>query len=129
MAKNYNHTEEMLETMESIIKKVRPIADNCCKYEDAVNEITKKEARFSSISQTPRFLVQRYGIDLCRTILDSRMAKRDKESVLSLINGLVESAITGGYLAALSDNGVEWDNMIRHNADKRIADYKKRWMK
>jgi hypothetical protein len=128
MAKNYNHTENMLETMESIIKKVRPLTPNIHEYEKAVkNEITMKKGVYSRAEMSPDSIIHRYCIQPCNLIMYSRMGKRDKEWVLELMDIMVEYAITGGYLAALSDNGVAWDNKVSDEAKKRIEEYNKRW--
>lgn len=124
-----NYRETMLETMESIIKKVKPNVEVCEKYEDMVNEITHKEARLSRFHITSDEAIQRCCIELCEKIIESRLSQQDKVFILSMIGALIEYSESGGYLTALTDNGIAWDDYVRRNADERIEKFNKRWGK
>ena len=123
MTKTEIKEEKMFAIRERIEKTVRPLAEICFKYEDSVNETTVKEKGFAQIISTPDFIIRNYVTELCDKIMLSRMSADDKVDMLNRLDILVDYANYGGYLTAYSEDENDWDRLVRHNADLRIAEH------
>ena len=123
MTKTEINEEKMFAIKANIKKTVRPLAEICFKYEDSVNEITEKEKSFIQITLTPDFIVSGYVTELCDKIMLSRMSSDDKVDILNRLDILVDCANYGGYLRAYSEDENDWNGLVRHNADLRIAEH------
>ena len=110
---------------EEIEENVRPMADIYCKYEDDVNEITKKEKSFAHLKDHPNFIVRHFASYLCDKVIHSRMSAEDKVDMLNRLNGLVYYCKSGGMLTVYSEDEEVWDIVIRDTADSRIEEYEK----
>ena len=123
MTKTEINENKMFAIKANIEKTVRPLAEICFKYEDSVNEITDKEKSFIQLTSTPDFIVSSYVTELCDKIMLSRMSADDKLDILQRLDILVDYANYGGYLKAYSEDENDWDGLVRHNADLRIAEH------
>ena len=123
MTKTEINENKMFAIKANIEKTVRPLAEICFKYEDSVNEITEKEKSFIQITLTPDFIVSGYVTELCDKIMLSRMSSDDKVDILNRLDILVDCANYGGYLRAYSEDENDWNGLVRHNADLRIAEH------
>ena len=115
-----DYFNKMNSLKEKIEENVRPMADIYYKYEDDVNEITKKE-----IKVHPNFIVRQFASYLCDKIIHSRMSSDDKVDMLNRLNGLVYYCHSGGMLTVYSEDEEVWDRVIRDTADSRIEEYEK----
>ena len=126
MTKTEIKEDKMFAIRECIEKKVRPLAEMYCKFEESVNEITHKEAGFRRIIMAPRFIMHDIFYGLCDKVMLSRMSADDKLDVLNKLDLLVDYVQNGAMLSIHSENEKEWNETVRHNADLCIADHKKR---
>lgn len=129
MTKTEIKEDKMFAIRECIEKKVRPLAEMYCKFEESVNEITYKEAGIGQIIMTPRFIMHDIFYGLCDKVMLSRMSADDKLDVLNKLGILVDCVQNGAMLSIHSKNEKEWNETVRYNADLCMADHKKRWEK
>ena len=122
--KMYN--EEVEYTLQSIkeciVKRMQPIAEVGYKFDNAVNEITKKEAGFEDTIWSEEQM-QNNVSSLCDTIITSRMSFDKKSKVLLSLFSLIRYIDDAGAFSEHIDNEKDWDEYVRLNADYRIEKY------
>ena len=123
--KMYN--EEVEYTLQSIkeciVKRMQPIAEVGYKFDNAVNEITKKEAGFEDYISSEEEILNDVS-NLCDTIITSRMSFDKKSEVLLKLFSLIRYIDNAGAFSEHTDNEKDWDEYVRLNADYRIEEYK-----
>ena len=123
--KMYN--EEVEYTLQSIkeciVKRMQPIAEVGYKFDNAVNEITKKEAGFKDYISSEEEILNDVS-NLCDTIITSRMSFDKKSEVLLKLFSLIRYIDNAGAFSEHTDNEKDWDEYVRLNADYRIEEYK-----
>ena len=123
--KMYN--EEVEYTLQSIkeciVKRMQPIAEVGYKFDNAVNEITKKEAGFEDVMSSEEEILNGVS-NLCDTIITSRMSFDKKSKVLLKLFSLIKYIDNAGAFSEHTDNEKDWDEYVRLNADYRIEEYK-----
>jgi hypothetical protein len=123
--KMYN--EEVEYTLQSIkeciVKRMQPIAEVGYKFDNAVNEITKKEAGFEDYISSEEEILNGVS-NLCDTIITSRMSFDKKSKVLLKLFSLIRYIDNAGAFSEHTDNEKDWDEYVRLNADYRIEEYK-----
>jgi hypothetical protein len=123
--KMYN--EEVEYTLQSIkeciVKRMQPIAEVGYKFDNTVNEITKKEAGFEDYISSEEEILNGVS-NLCDTIITSRMSFDKKSKVLLKLFSLIRYIDNAGAFSEHTDNEKDWDEYVRLNADYRIEEYK-----
>ena len=126
MTKTEIKEDKMFAIRECIEKKVRPLAEMYCKFEESVNEITHKEAGFRRIIMAPRFIMHDIFYGLCDKVMLSRMSSDEKLDVLNKLDLLVNYVRNGAMLSVMSKDEKEWNKTVRCIADQSMAYHKKR---
>lgn len=112
--------DKMFAIKENIEKTVRPLAEIRYKFAAEVNKITMDERGFGQVISKPELIVDGVS-DLCEKIMLSSMSADDKLDILQRLDILVDIVNEGGYLSAAEET--EWDELVRYNADLRIAEH------
>jgi hypothetical protein len=122
--KMYNEEVEytLQHIKESIVKRMQPISEIGYKFDNAVNEITKKEAGFEDTIWSEEQM-QNNVSSLCDTIITSRMSFDKKSKVLLSLFSLIRYIDDAGAFSEHIDNEKDWDEYVRLNADYRIEKY------
>ena len=122
--KMYNEEVEytLQHIKESIVKRMQPISEIGYKFDNAVNEITKKEAGFEDTIWSEEQM-QNNVSSLCDTIITSRMSFDKKSKVLLSLFSLIRYIDDAGAFSEHIDNEKDWDEYVRLNADHRIEKY------
>ena len=123
--KMYNEEVEytLQHIKESIVKRMQPISEIGYKFDNAVNEITKKEAGFEDTIWSEEQM-QNNVSSLCDTIITSRMSFDKKSKFLLSLFSLIRYIDDAGAFSEHIDNEKDWDEYVRLNADYRIEEYK-----
>ena len=123
--KMYNEEVEytLQNIKECIIKRMQPIAEVGYKFDNTVNEITKKEAGFEDVISSEEEILNGVS-NLCDTIITSRMSFDKKSKVLLKLFSLIKYIDNAGAFSEHIDNEKDWDEYVRLNADYRIEEYK-----
>ena len=108
---------------ECIVERMQPIAEVGYKFDNAVNEITKKEAGFEDYISSEEEILNGVS-NLCDTIITSRMSFDKKSKVLLKLFSLIRYIDNAGAFSEHTDNEKDWDEYVRLNADYRIEEYK-----
>lgn len=124
MSESKNKMNSIQKRIEEI---VRPLAENYCKFNGDVNEITVDEMGFYRRCDTPDEIVRVCVTILCEIIKNLRGSADDKIYTLEKLEDLVNYCQDGAILGALLGNEEIWDKRVRDTADKRIEEYKK-WL-
>lgn len=127
MTKTEINEEKMFAIRERIEKTVRPLAENYCKFNGDVNEITVEEMGLYRRCNTPDEIVRVCVTILCEIIKNLRGSAYDKIYTLEKLEDLVNYCQDGAILGALLGDEEIWDKTVRDTADKRIEEYKK-WL-
>ena len=122
--KMYNEEVEytLQHIKECIVKRMQPISEIGYKFDNAVNEITKKEAGFEDTIWSEEQM-QNNVLSLCDTIITSRMSFDKKSKVLLSLFSLIKYIDDAGAFSEHIDNEKDWDEYVRLNADYRIEKY------
>ena len=122
--KMYNEEVEytLQHIKECIVKRMQPISEIGYKFDNAVNEITKKEAGFEDTIWSEEQM-QNNVLSLCDTIITSRMSFDKKSKVLLSLFSLIKYIDDAGAFSEHIDNEKDWDEYVRLNADYRIQKY------
>ena len=122
--KMYNEEVEytLQNIKECIVKRMQPISEIGYKFDNAVNEITKKEAGFEDTIWSEEQM-QNNVSSLCDTIITSRMSFDKKSKVLLCLFSLIKYIDNAGAFSEHIDNEKDWDEYVRLNADYRIEKY------
>ena len=123
--KMYNEEVEytLQSIKKSIVERMQPISEIGYKFDNAVNEITKKEAGFEDTIWSEEQM-QNNVSSLCDTIITSRMSFDKKSKVLLSLFSLIRYIDDAGAFSEHIDNEKDWDEYVRLNADYRIEEYK-----
>lgn len=110
---------------EGIVKAMQPIAEISYKFENAVNEITNKEAGFENKFNRSPEEVNDWISNICDTILHSRMSLNNKCDTLMKLHLLISYVEKAGVISGHIDYETDFDEYVRFNADYRINEHKK----
>jgi hypothetical protein len=97
---------------EGIVKKMQPLAEIRNKFENAVNEITQKEAGFELTDNRSIEEMQEWISDMCDTILNSRMSLNNKYHTLIRLHLLICYVAEAGAISEHIDNETDWDEYV-----------------
>ena len=121
MTKKEINENKMLAIRATIEEIVRPLTETADEFINRVNKITHDEAGFTTSIVTPDFLIENNVYQLCDMVIDSRMSADDKLYILRLLEGLIYYVSSAGCIEGYSMCQNLWENMIRCDADFRIA--------
>jgi hypothetical protein len=100
---------------------VRPLAEIADEFVNSVNKITHDEAGFITPIVSSDFLIKNNVDQLCDMVIYSRISADDKLYILRLLEGLIYYVSSAGCIEGYSMCKNLWENMIRCDADYRIA--------
>ena len=106
MSESKNKMNSIQKRIEEI---VRPLAENYCKFNGDVNEITVDEMGFYRRCDTPDEIVRVCVTILCEIIKNLRGSADDKIYTLEKLEDLVNCCQDGAILGALLGNEEIWD--------------------
>ena len=121
MTKSKIKEDKMLAIKATIEETVRPLAEIADGFVNSVNKITHDEAGFVTPIVSSDFLIKNNVDQLCDMVIDSRMSADDKLYILRLLEGLIYYVSSAGCIEGYSMCKNLWENMIRCDADYRIA--------
>lgn len=121
MTKSKIKEDKMLAIKATIEETVRPLAEIADGFVNSVNKITHDEAGFITPIVSSDFLIKNNVDQLCDMVIDSRMSADDKLYILRLLEGLIYYVSSAGCIEGYSMCKNLWENMIRCDADYRIA--------
>jgi hypothetical protein len=121
MTKKEINENKMLAIRATIEEIVRPLTETADEFVSRVNKITHDEAGFTSPIVAPDILIENNVYQLCDMVIDSRMSADDKLYILRLLEGLIYYVSSAGCIEGYSMCKNLWENMIRCDADYRIA--------
>ena len=121
MTKTEIKENKMLAIRATIEEIVRPLTETADEFRNCVNKITHDEAGFTTPIVAPDILIENNVYQLCDMVIDSRMSADDKLYTLRLLEGLIYYVSSAGCIEGYSMCKNLWENMIRCDADYRIA--------
>lgn len=121
MTKSKIKEDKMLAIKATIEETVRPLAEIADEFVNSVNKITHDEAGFITPIVSSDFLIKNNVDQLCDMVIYSRMSADDKLYILRLLEGLIYYVSSAGCIEGYSMCKNLWENMIRCDADYRIA--------
>lgn len=121
MTKSKIKENKMLAIRATIEEIVRPLTETADEFRNCVNKITHDEAGFTTPIVAPDILIENNVYQLCDMVIDSRMSADDKLYILRLLEGLIYYVSSAGCIEGYSMCKNLWENMIRCDADYRIA--------
>lgn len=120
MTKTEIKENKMLAIKASIVEEAGPLGEVIHEFEKKVSEITCDEADFNWKIWSSNCLNELSSV-ICDKVMLSKMSADNKLDLLNLLDLLVYYVNLGGYLTACSDDENNWNEMVRRNADMRIA--------
>jgi hypothetical protein len=121
MTKSKIKEDKMLAIRATIEETVRPLAEIADEFVNSVNKITHDEAGFITPIVSSDFLIKNNVDQLCDMVIYSRISADDKLYILRLLEGLIYYVSSAGCIEGYSMCKNLWENMIRCDADYRIA--------
>jgi hypothetical protein len=121
MTKTEIKEDKMLAIRATIEETVRPLAEIADEFVNSVNKITHDEAGFITPIVSSDFLIKNNVDQLCDMVIYSRISADDKLYILRLLEGLIYYVSSAGCIEGYSMCKNLWENMIRCDADYRIA--------
>lgn len=121
MTKSKIKEDKMLAIRATIEETVRPLAEIADEFVNSVNKITHDEAGFITPIVSSDFLLKNNVDQLCDMIIYSRISADDKLYILHLLDCLILYVSDAGRISGYTTCDCLWENMIRCDADYRIA--------
>lgn len=121
MTKTEIKENKMLAIRATIEEIVRPLTETADEFRNCVNKITHDEAGFTTPIVSSDFLIKNNVDQLCDMVIYSRMSADDKLYILHLLECLILYVSDAGRISGYTTCDCLWENMIRCDADYRIA--------
>ena len=121
MTKTEIKENKMLAIRATIEEIVRPLTETADEFRNCVNKITHYESGFTTPIVSSDFLIKNNVDQLCDMVIYSRMSADDKLYILHLLECLILYVSDAGRISGYTTCDCLWENMIRCDADYRIA--------
>ena len=121
MTKSKIKEDKMLAIRATIEEIVRPLGEITDEFVNRVNKITDDEAGFITPIVTSDFLIKNNVDQLCDVVIYSRMSADDKLYILHLLKCLILYVSDAGRISGYTTCDCLWEDMIRCDADCRMA--------